>query len=283
EPRVPSAELGESLRGTALLARERAAGKIGILIEKRVQLRDQRVRNAAAPELHHEKPLSLRRLEELRAQKRPHERAVVQKRDTAEPLDRTLHRIVMVSALAEPALNFPLRARPAGENPEGRLLRRLLRTRARRIQRHGSDADPALSLAVGRRGDRLRKCYPGLRQSQRFAQLRFQLDHGVRMLLEPDPGVLAPLPDALLTEGEPGAALLDQIPLDREVQKLPFARDSFIVEDVEFRLLEGSGHLVLHDLHLDVTSDDALAVLDRADAANVHAHRGVELERAAAG
>src|SRR5882762_5966980 len=103
------------------------------------------------------------------------------------------------------------------------------------------------------------------------------------MLLEPEPRVLAPLSDALLAEGKPGAALLDEIPLDGEVQKLPFPRDSFVIEDVELRLLERRGDLVLHDLDLDVAPDDALSVLDRADAPDVHAHRGVELERTAAG
>src|SRR5882672_9597196 len=279
EARVAAAKLGESQRGAPLLAGQRPAREIGILVEEPIQLPDQSVRYAATPELQDEKPLSLRRLEQLRAQKRPHERAVVQKRDAAEPLDRALHRIVIVSALAKPALNLPLRARPALEDPEGRFLRRLLGTRALRAQRHGSDTDPALSLAVVRR-DRLRKLGARLRQPQRQTQLRFQLRLSVGMLLQPEPGVLTPLPDALLSEREPGAALLDQVPLDREIQDLSLARDSLVVEDVELRLLEGSGHLVLHDLHLDVASDDALAVLDRADAADIHAHRGVELERA---
>src|SRR5204862_1769770 len=97
---------------------------------------------------------------------------------------------------------------------------------------HGSDADPALPFAIGRR-NRLRKCVSRLRQPQRQTQLRFQLRVGVGMLLQPEAGVLTPLPDALLTEREPGAALLDQVPLDREIQDLPLARDSLVVEDVE--------------------------------------------------
>jgi hypothetical protein len=45
----------------------------------------------------------------------------------------------------------------------------------------------------------------------------------------------------------------------------------------------GGGHLVLDDLDAGAVADDLFAVLDRADPADVEPHRGVELERVAAG
>src|SRR5437764_636439 len=44
ETRVAAAELGEPQRGAALLAGKRPAREIGILVEKRVQIRDQSLR-----------------------------------------------------------------------------------------------------------------------------------------------------------------------------------------------------------------------------------------------
>ena len=47
--------------------------------------------------------------------------------------------------------------------------------------------------------------------------------------------------------------------------------------------LEGRGHLVLHHLDLGLVADHLVALLDRAGAADVQAHRGVELEGVTAG
>ena len=55
------------------------------------------------------------------------------------------------------------------------------------------------------------------------------------------------------------------------------------VHDVELDLLEGRGDLVLDHLHAGLVADHFVAVLDRADAADVEAHRGIEFQRIAAG
>src|SRR5690606_39405000 len=60
-------------------------------------------------------------------------------------------------------------------------------------------------------------------------------------------------------------------------------RDTFAVHDVEFGLAERRGDLVLDHLHTGADTDGVLAVLDRLDTADIHAHRGVELQRVTAG
>ena len=67
---------------------------------------------------------------------------------------------------------------------------------------------------------------------------------------------------------------------DGEVERVALAGDAFAVEDVELGVAEGSGDLVLDDLDLGAGADDDVAFLDGADAADVDAHGGVELERA---
>ena len=63
----------------------------------------------------------------------------------------------------------------------------------------------------------------------------------------------------------------------------PSLRDAGAVHDLEFGLAKRRRHLVLDDLDPGHRAHHFLAVLDRADAPDVHAHRGVELERIAAG
>ena len=113
--------------------------------------------------------------------------------------------------------------------------------------------------------------------------LRLDLLRHVGVLAQELLGVLAALADALAVEGEPGAALLDRAALGAEVDEVALAADALAVEDVELDLAERRRHLVLHDLHARAVADDLLAVLDRADAADVEAHGRVELERVAAG
>ena len=60
-------------------------------------------------------------------------------------------------------------------------------------------------------------------------------------------------------------------------------RDALAVHHVELGDAERRRDLVLHDLDPDPVADRLRAALDRLDAADVQAHRGVELERAAAG
>src|SRR5262249_14609927 len=94
--------------------------------------------------------------------------------------------------------------------------------------------------------------------------------------------VLATLAQALVLEAEVRAGLLDDLPLEPGVEHGAFPRDPEPVEDVELRLLERRRDLVLRDLHAHAIADRLDALLERLDPANVEAHRGVELERAAA-
>ncbi len=94
-------------------------------------------------------------------------------------------------------------------------------------------------------------------------------------------GVLASLADA-------GGSWLNQAPdfstmpgLDAEIDELAHLRDALAVHDVELDLLEGRGHLVLDHLHARRVADDLVALLDRADAADIETDGGVELERVA--
>ena len=62
----------------------------------------------------------------------------------------------------------------------------------------------------------------------------------------------------------------------------PDGRDALAELDVELRLAERRGDLVLDDLHADAVADRLRAVLERLDAADVQPLGGVELQRAAA-
>src|SRR5690348_10893647 len=102
------------------------------------------------------------------------------------------------------------------------------------------------------------------------------------MLLERLGRLVAARPEPLARDREPGAALLDEAALAGEIDELVRARDSDAVEDVELGLAERRRELVLHHLHARARADDQIAVLHRADAANVEPHRAVELEGVAA-
>src|SRR5690242_5136915 len=103
------------------------------------------------------------------------------------------------------------------------------------------------------------------------------------MLLEELFGVLAALADALALPGEPRATLLEDVVLGGQIEHVAFAADALAVHDVELDLAEWRRQLVLHHLHARAVADHFLAVLERAHAADVHAHAGIELERIAAG
>src|SRR5690606_40753544 len=65
----------------------------------------------------------------------------------------------------------------------------------------------------------------------------------------------------------------------RDLHSFPTRRSSDLVE---FDLLERRRDFVLDDLDPGFVADDLVALLDRADAADVQAHGGIELERVAA-
>ncbi len=95
-------------------------------------------------------------------------------------------------------------------------------------------------------------------------------------------GVLAPLTETLAVVREPGAGLLHDTGLDAEVDQLAGLGDALAVHDVELDLLERRRQLVLDHLHAGLVADHLVALLDRADAADVEADRGVEFQRVAA-
>src|SRR6267143_723163 len=128
-------------------------------------------------------------------------------------------------------------------------------------------------LRSGRRRGRVRGV------AHRARQPRGQL----RVLLQRIGRFLAAGTESLPAEREPGATLLDQAALAGEVEKLVRARDAHPVEDVELGLAERRRQLVLHHLDPRTRSDHLIAFLERTDAADVQAHRGVELERVPAG
>ena len=63
----------------------------------------------------------------------------------------------------------------------------------------------------------------------------------------------------------------------------PSHADALVVHDVELGDPEGAGDLVLHDLDPGAGADRIGPGLEGLDAADVHAHAGVELQRAATG
>jgi hypothetical protein len=94
----------------------------------------------------------------------------------------------------------------------------------------------------------------------------------VRVLEQQLAGVLAPLPDPLALEGEPGAALLHHAAVGAEVEQIALHRDPAVVEDVELRLPEGRRQLVLHHLDPGAVADHLVAVLEGRDAPHVEPH-----------
>src|SRR5262249_20324638 len=112
-----------------------------------------------------------------------------------------------------------------------------------------------------------------------LADRRLDLGGDVGNGLEKYLGFLAALADALAVVGEPGARLLHAARLHAQVDELAHLRDALAVHDVELDLLERWRQLVLHHLDAGLVADHFVALLDRANSADVEPHRGVELER----
>src|SRR5829696_5500878 len=99
------------------------------------------------------------------------------------------------------------------------------------------------------------------------------------VLLEELLGVLPALPEAFVAVCEPGAALLDHIVLDADVEQASLAGDPLSVHHVELDRLEGWGDLVLYDLDPSLVAHSVAADLERTDAPDVQTHAGIELQR----
>ncbi len=105
----------------------------------------------------------------------------------------------------------------------------------------------------------------------------------LRVLLEIVAHIVLALTDAVTVVAVPGAGLLDDAGGHPEVDDLALPGDALAVEDVELRLPEGRGHLVLDYLDLGLVADDLVALLNAAGASNVEPNRGIKLEGIAPG
>src|SRR3712207_1560661 len=90
----------------------------------------------------------------------------------------------------------------------------------------------------------------------------------VRVVPEEGAGVLLALAELVALVGVPGAGLAHEAVLDAHVDEPALAGDALAVEDVELRLLERRGHLVLHDLDPGAVADRVGSVLEGLDAAH---------------
>src|SRR5579883_434668 len=112
-----------------------------------------------------------------------------------------------------------------------------------------------------------------LDRDQLQTQLSLDVLRDLGVLLQESSRVLLALPDALALVAVPGARLLDEAVQHAELDELALLGDAGAVHDLELGLAERRGHLVLHDLDARQRARHLLAVLDRADAPDVHAHR----------
>src|SRR6202522_1820583 len=122
-----------------------------------------------------------------------------------------------------------------------------------------------------------------LLRNQFGADLVLHILGDFRMLLQEGAGIVLALSDALALVAVPGTGLLHEIVQHAQLDDLAFPRDTGAIHDLELGLPKRRSHFVLDDLDASHRAHDFLAILDGADAPNVHAHRGVELERIAAG
>ena len=116
-----------------------------------------------------------------------------------------------------------------------------------------------------------------------LAHLVFNLAGQVGVLTQKFTGVVAALADFFAVVGVPGAALFHDLGRHAHVDDLAFAADAFAKQNVELSCLERWRHLVLDHLDLGFVADGFVTLLDGAGAADVQAHRGVELQRVTTG
>src|SRR5690606_5300314 len=104
-----------------------------------------------------------------------------------------------------------------------------------------------------------------------LAQLAFQAGGDLGVLAQVLARVVLALADALGAVAVPGAGLLDDLGVHAHVDQFALAADALAVEDLGDDLLERRRQLVLDYLDLGLVADDLVALLDRADAADVQA------------
>src|SRR5437016_2204954 len=177
----------------------------------------------------------------------------------------------VASSWADPACGASLRASSARE-----CSRRASSRSARALSSAAFAGGEVLNLFLFRR---LRGRRSGLGDARLFADLRFDLAREPGVFLQEVARVVLALPQPVAAVDVPGARLLEHAEIDADLEYFAFARNAVAVHDVELGLLEGRRHLVLHHLDARLGADHLVALLDRADPADVHAHRGIELER----
>src|SRR4029079_15296487 len=110
-----------------------------------------------------------------------------------------------------------------------------------------------------------------------------ELGGDLGILLEEQPGLFLALAELHLAVAESGAGAADDLFLDAHVEDVAVVAVAVGVHHVELGHAEGRGDLVLDDLRPHALADDFFAFFQLADAADINAAAGVELQRAAAG
>src|SRR3989338_470176 len=121
------------------------------------------------------------------------------------------------------------------------------------------------------------------RDAERFAHPVLDFKGDFRMLAQVFARVILALADLVTLVCIPGAGFFQQFVLHAQFDDLAFARDALAVQNIEECFAERRRDLVLHHLDTRLVADHFVAFLDRADAADIEAHRRVKLERVAAG
>ncbi len=111
----------------------------------------------------------------------------------------------------------------------------------------------------------------------------FQFAGQFRVFLEIVTGIVLALADAGAAATVPGAGFFDQRRLDAQIDNLAQPGSALAVKNLELGLLKGWRQFVFDHLDSGFVADDLVAFLDRAGAADIQPHRGVELEGIATG
>src|SRR4051794_21078436 len=134
---------------------------------------------------------------------------------------------------------------------------------------------------VGRSG--LDRGVEGGADAELLLDLLLDLVGEVGVVTQEGADVLLALAELVALVRVPGAGLADEAVLDAGIDDAALAAEPETPDQVELRLLERRGDLVLHDLDADPAADRVGALLEGLDAADVEADRRVELQRAATG
>src|SRR5690606_1991255 len=114
--------------------------------------------------------------------------------------------------------------------------------------------------------------------AQLLAHPVFDLEPHFGVLFKVFAYVVFTLPDTGAIVAVPCTGFIDDTGLYAQVDDFAFARNARAIHDVEFGLLERRRHLVLDDLDPGLVAHDLVALFDGANAADVEAHRRIELK-----